>query len=192
MKQSFRNEQLHVVDAPTVFSFSFTLRPVCFSSGGSCINKDGTGVLWGIQGKVTKTKLSQKFAKKFRAAKCNKVKFDENENVYLIFKIGRQIQQTNFCLTMSIVVVRIQMSGGLVAQNAHTTISHLGASPRRGGAKQSELNSCRGNCFGVDNNSEIINKVGEEQGERLFQRSGSQEQHTILHVRASRKCLWSP
>ena len=57
-------------------SFSFTLRPVYFSSGGSCINKDGTGVLWGIQGKVTKTKLSQKFSKKFRAAKCiQKVKY---------------------------------------------------------------------------------------------------------------------
>jgi len=78
-------------DAPTVSSFSFT-GPVYFSSGGSCINKDGTGVLWEIQGKVTKTKLSQKFSKKFRAAKCifiYKVKFNGNEKMYLIFKIRR-------------------------------------------------------------------------------------------------------
>ena len=72
-------------DAPTVSSFSFT-GPVYFSSGGSCINKDGTGVLWGIQGKVTKTKLSQMG----RAVKCiYNVNFSGNEEVYLIFKIGR-------------------------------------------------------------------------------------------------------
>ena len=188
MKQSFRNERLHVADAPTVPLSPLHWGPFTFQVGEVVSTKMGQGSYGEFKAKLQKQSWARWVGLSNAYIASSLVEMNRCISFLKEVTSANKLLLDNvYCCCENTNVWR---PGGLECAHHHFSLGGFATSRRR---KTKRVKFMSGELFrGWQQHSEIINKVGEEQGERLFQRSGSQEQHTILHIRASRKCLWSP
>ena len=195
MKQSFRNERLHVADAPTVPLSPLHWGPFTFQVGEVVSTKMGQGSYGEFKAKLQKQSWARNFPRNLglpNAYLYIKSSLMEMKRCISFLKSGGNYsKQTSAWQCLLLLWEYKCLAAWWPRMRTPPFLTWGFATSRRRKTKRVKFMS--GELFrGWQQHSEIINKVGKEQGERLFQRSGSQEQHTILHIRASRKCLWSP